>query len=474
MINQSKAIKTIFLTEFWERFSYYGINAILILYIIKTFGLAESQSYIIYGTYGALIYSSSIIGGFLVDKLLGTFKSIIIGAILIGSGHFILLIPESTHRLFFLGLSLIITGTGLFKPSIATMIGELYKENDIRREQGFTLAYIGSNIGTIISPIVCTYIALNYNWSFAFGVSGFGMFVGLFNFLKSYRLFPTKSFHANKLLMGNPWGSFFTTTMIIVSLIYAAFQVLQHSNVAGDAIEVIGTFSFVITLFIISKSNSIERRSSMKLLLLTIFYIIFMVLLQQTGSIMNVFTLQHVRRDVFGYTIPTGMFQSVEPFFLVFLGLVWKQINVRKKDVSKISGSSQKFSYALIIMGIAFSIVALPALLSTSQIMNMLWINLSYGVMGFAELFIGPVGLAMVSTLAPKKFTGYFMGIWILSSAFANFFASKVGMLATHGLIKGEVLSMHGYGVVFSYLSLLGFASGLILFFLGPVAKARF
>lgn len=467
-MNQKKAIKAIFLTELWERFSYYGISAILILYIVQYFHLSPSQSYAIYGAYGALVYSTPIVGGYLQDRFLGTFYSVVVGATLIALGHFIILLPESsatpTHQIFFLGLAFVITGTGLFKPSIASVIGELYQHNPDGRERGYTLAYIGSNVGTIIAPIICAYVAVHYSYIWAFGLAGFGMIIGLIGFIINYRHFAPESFQAKAKLTGSRLLAAISVVTISIIMINAIFLALRHPSITGNIVEIIGAISFIVAMAILFKSTLSERRALISLLILTLFYIVFMILLQQTGSIMNVFTLQHVNRQVFGYTIPTGMFQSVEPLALVLIGLVWNKLTWAQKLSNTINSFASQFSFALIMMGLAFLIIAIPTWLTHKTLMSMFWINLSYSVMAFGELFIGPIGLAMVSTLAPKRYIGFFMGLWVLASAFANFSAAKVGMIANHGLAQGQTLSMPAYAQVYFALAMLGIVSGGVLF----------
>ena len=192
--SHNQSICHIFLIEFWERFSYYGINAILILYIINTFSVTSSYAYLIFGAYGAMVYSSSVLGGVISDKFLGTYYSIIIGGMLIAIGHILLLLPTSGHAIFYLSLSIIITGTGLFKPSIAAIIGECKYRNGQARQKGFTMAYVGSNVGTIVAPIICSTVALYYGWLEAFALSGLGMLIGLIFFYKAKVYFSKESF----------------------------------------------------------------------------------------------------------------------------------------------------------------------------------------------------------------------------------------------------------------------------------------
>jgi proton-dependent oligopeptide transporter, POT family len=473
-MSQNSSIKIIFLTELWERFSYYGITALLILYIAKFFHLPDSESYAIYGAYGALVYTTPMIGGVISDRFLGTFKSIVIGALLITAGHFVIMIPETTHRLFFLGLSLIITGTGLFKPSISAIIGQLYKDKDPRRTRGYTLAYIGSNIGTIIAPIVCAFIAVHYSWTLAFGVAGIGMLIGLFGFLNNYHHSPKLTLHAPKPLTKNSTLIAITTVITSLILISAVFFALFNPGITGDALIITGIGTVLVAAYIIYKSATADRKNMITLLILTGFYIIFMVLLQQSGGVMNLFTQRHVDRTLFGYLIPTGMFQSVEPLALVTLGLLWTRFKITRALNKKLLGYRKQFSFALIVMGASFLFVAIPTWLSiNNQPIAMSWINVSYVVMALGELFIGPIGLAMVSERAPREFMGFFMGLWVLASAFANLAAAKVGMITSSGHAVGQHLSMHDYANLYFGLAALGIVSGLVLKSLHYPVKAQ-
>lgn len=174
----------LFLAGLWERFSYYGITALLILYLFKFFDISDAKTYLIYGAYASMVYGTPIIGGIIADKYIGQYRSIIIGASLIALGHFVMIVPNPQYIYFFLGLSLVIVGTGLFKPSIGAITGALFIDTEYKRNEGFTLLYIGMNIGAITAPIICSYIAVTISWNLAFGIAGIGMLVGLFIFMK--------------------------------------------------------------------------------------------------------------------------------------------------------------------------------------------------------------------------------------------------------------------------------------------------
>lgn len=454
-----RGIYHLFLTELWERFSYYGITALLILYMSETFGVSNAKVYAIYGAYGALVYTTPIIGGYLADKFWSPYRPIVYGALLITLGHFVVGIPDPEFRWFYLGLALILVGTGLFKPNIATIIGQLYQNQQHKRDAGFTLAYMGSNIGTIIAPIVCAYVAVKYSWSLAFSLAGVGMLIGLLTFVLGSKHYVKASClngqgqapsHENKLLL---------LAFALVLLVYLA---LQWHQVIGSLLVLVTIGILLWVLRLMANTHPAQRGKIIVALILTGFYVMYMILLQQSGGALNLFTEANVDRYVVGWQIPTGMFQSVEPLALVllapFYNVLWDKLAQRKIVLS----DAVKFSLALVIMGLSFALLAFAmGLASADAMISMWWINAVYVLQAASELFIGPIGLAMVSRLIPANMVGLFMGIWLLARAIANFAAANIGAWITP--VSDSIDLIDSYVHAFQALALFGVAAGLLL-----------
>ena len=465
MSKQPKAIPYLFLTEMWERFSYYGITAILILYMDHTFAFSKEKVYAVYGAYGALVYMTPIIGGYLADKSLGSVNAVIIGAIFITLGHFIVAIPATQLYYFYLGLATIITGTGLFSPNINAIVGHLYDENDGRRDGGFTLTYMGRNIGTILAPITCAYVAAQYDWHYAFIVAGIGMLAGLYVFLKGQAYYNGKSFVSDLSV-----STGLRLTLLLTLLTAIVFFMMELTWLVGPVLLV-----FVFGLIGLLVRYSYQQRSTLvkkniyQALILTFFYIVFMVLLQQSGGALNLFTDSFVNRKLFGVVIETGMFQSVEPLALVLLAPVFSYLwqALSKKEQAK--SDAIKFVIGLLLMSSSFIVMALAMNFSNKQgLIAMSWINVTYVLQAAGELCIGPIGLAMVSRLIPNEILGLYMGFWVLGAAVANFIAAKIGAYITPSLttVSGHMVHeiITRYQQAFIELSLLGLIAALSLF----------
>ncbi|MFC4892921.1 peptide MFS transporter [Pseudofrancisella aestuarii] len=469
-----KGMVYLFLTGLWERFSYYGITALLILYLFKFFGMSDAKAYLIYGAYASMVYGTPIIGGLIADKYIGQYRSIIIGASLIALGHFVMIVPDSHNYYFFSGLSFVIVGTGLFKPSIGAITGSLFVNSEYKRNEGFTLLYIGMNLGTIIAPIVCSYIAIAISWNLAFGVAGVGMLVGLVIFIKGGKHYKDiKTSNIKKTAYNYPFWVILST--FICGLILFVFVLLVYPVWASRILYLIGLSTLFLISYFVFKSEKYDRSRIYITVTLTFFYMIFMILLQQSGGMLNVFTERNVNREILGFVIPTSAYQSVEPFFIIFFGPIYALLGRRFKNNT--NAYPAKFATGLLVMSTSFLVLVLAISLTAKEgFISSWWINLSYMLQAAGELFIGPIGLAMVSAVAPKKMVGFFMGVWVLSSAFANFLAASFGALISGSQKAGSIApteTIDTYFQAFIYFTLLGLVAALVLFALSPYLNKK-
>lgn len=468
--NHPTGLYYLFLTEMWERFSYYGITAILILYMNKTFAISNDAVYAIYGAYGALIYTTPLIGGLIADRVLGSYQTVIIGIWLIAIGHFVVAVQSTGFGYFYIGLAIIIVGTGLFSPNINAIVGNLYTRGDGRRDSGFTLAYMGRNIGTIIAPIACAWIAAQYDWHWAFIVAGIGMFIGLFTFTRGKRHFNALSFKPS-----NPMTLPAMQVSLLVALVAAVVIIdlmLIHVQWVGYLLLLAVVTTVTLLLMITRHETPVCRRQVKIAIALTAFYIVFMILLQQSGGALNLFTDSNVNRRIGSWTIETGMFQSVEPLALVLLSPLYNKMwfSLSKRDIHL--SDALKFTIALVVMASSFMVMALAMFFvdKSTGLIAMTWINVTYLLQAASELFIGPIGLAMITRLVPAKIVGLFFGFWVMGSAIANFIAAKIGawitpvnQAAAHG-----VQAIAAYQSAFLKLASLGIFAAIILAILLP------
>ena len=391
-----KGLFLLFGSELWERFSFYALRAILVLYatdLTINGGLEwnKSDALRLYGIYTGLIYITPIIGGWLADNILGQRKAIILGAVFMAVGQFILsvpndLFPASANANLYLGLAFLICGNGLFKPNISTMVGDLYTPDDLRRDSAFTIFYMGINIGSFLAGIVAGFVSTQYSFKAAFFIAGIGMLIAL----------VLQTFFAQRYL-GN------------IGVLPNAKQKAVQNNSE-------------------QKLNTQEINHLKVILILGLFTVIFWAGFEQAGGLMNLYTDEYTNRRIGSYIIPTAFFQSLNPLFIILLAPVfaWFWVKLGKKDPNFII----KFVFALIFLGMGFLFMAGAVLQSQSDPSHqasMLWLVGAYFCHTIGELCLSPTGLSMVSRLAPARYLSLMMGIWFGFAALANFIAGFIG-----------------------------------------------
>ncbi|MCF8262450.1 MAG: peptide MFS transporter [Melioribacteraceae bacterium] len=418
-IRHPKGLPVLFFTEMWERFSFYGMRAILVLYLTKEtigenpgMGWSNSDALVLYGWYTMLVYVMAIPGGIIADKFLGQKKTVLIGGILIAAGQLTLAVTSEVF--FYSGLMLIIFGVGLLKPNISTMVGGLYKEGDPRRDSGFTIFYIGINIGAAVAPLIVGYVGEVYGWHIGFSLAGFGMIFGQLVYL---------------------WGQ-------------------KHLTEVGNytpSPKIEGT-----------KNNkpltSIEKDRIIVLLISFLIVIIFWGAYEQAGGLMNLYTKEKINRMIFGWEIPASTFQSVPAIFVILFGTAvaafWEKRNRKGKESSSIF----KMAIGTIIMGTGFLMMTGAAIeAQTSEKALLIWLILSYLLQVIGELSISPVALSFITKLAPVKYASIMMGVYFAATGLGNKLAGLVGEFAQNA---GELEVFAGIFVFCVFFGLL-----LLVFF---------
>lgn len=403
-----KGLYLLFCLEMWERFSFYGMRALLVLYMIQTLLLSSEKAGIIYGLYTGFVYLTPLIGGYLADRYFGQRKCITAGAILMSVGLFLL--AFAPKNLFFLSLFLMISANGLFKSNISSVLGLLY-DDDQKKDSAFTVFYMGINVGAFLSPLVCGTLAVKYGFEWGFAAAGCGMLIGLF----TYKIFE------NKLL--------------------------------GD--KGLKPYIKVKTEDTNDKSNS---SNLLYLFILMLFTIPFWICFEQAGSSLTLFAEYKTQRNILGFEIPTGYFQSLNPLFIITLApifsIIWEKLRTLKLEPSSV----EKFAISLLLMTIAYVILIYAGKLSDTSLISPLWLVLVYFIMTMSELCLSPIGLSLVSKLAPKKFLSLMMGCWFLTCFFGDLLA---------GIWGGKYESLTTTQL-FGPLAILSFTAFLILTLLIP------
>jgi POT family proton-dependent oligopeptide transporter len=435
-----RGLATLFFTEMWERYSYYGTRALLILFMtasVATGGLGFSvvKAGAIYGFFTATGYLLNLPGGWFADRVLGQRRAVFLGGVFISAGNFCLAAPSVT--VFYAGLGLIMIGTGLLKPNVSTIVGQLYATGDNRRDAGFSVFYMGINLGAFISPLICGWVASKYTWRWGFAVSGVGMVLGLVQYAMSGRLLGSAGLHpsstgdAARDRVQRRNGVIIAVGLLLVLVVGAALASAGIIHVTADAISaalgwvLLGITVAVFSWMIFGRGWSAEeRKRAVAIFVLFAAAAIFWAAFEQAGSSLNLFGERNTNRHVFGYEFPAAWFQSVQPILVIILAPVFAFIWLRlgRRDPS----SPSKFSLGLIFGGLAFAIMV-PAAVGMN--VSLWWLVGCYFLQTVGELCLSPVGLSAMTKLAPVRVGGMVMGIWFLASSVGNWLAGKAGGL---------------------------------------------
>jgi len=443
-----RGLMTLFFTEMWERFSYYGMRALLVLYMTAAvtdggLGFDAKKAGLIYGLYTSMVYAMSIPGGWLADRFLGQQRSVLIGGILIALGHFSMIAVPLPF--FYGGLVLIVLGTGLLKPNISTIVGQLYSAEDHRRDAGFSIFYMGINLGALIAPIVTGYLAQRiyhdfgwgqpFNWHWGFGAAGVGMTFGLVQYVRGKG--NLRGAGAEPVLSTEPvnYASFIAPIARIAIYGIIAFWALPYFDLPPRdfGLRVLVFFiPVVIELFrgfFTSVEDPTEKKRIWAIALLFIFSTLFWGAFEQAGSSLNLFADRLTNCRIFGHDFPSSWFQSANSFFIVigFAPLfAWLWVRLGKREPS----SPTKFAYGLLFVGLGFLPVAWASnFASPEHRVGISWLVVLYLFHTIGELCLSPVGLSTVTKLAPRKILASMMGVWFLSLSLGNYIGGQVAGL---------------------------------------------
>jgi len=474
-------LSTLFFTEMWERFSYYGMRALLVLFMVDTvekggMGMDDKTATAIYGLYTAFVYLVSLPGGWIADRLLGAQRSVWIGGLIIAAGHFTLAIPSV--QAYYIGLLLVIIGTGLLKPNISAIVGQLYPEGGARRDAGFTIFYMGINLGAFLGPIICGYLGQNVNWHAGFGVAGVGMLAGVIQYRLSASRLGDAGLHAAHPTSGAAKGELdkawypviggMAIVLIVVALGLMGVLTFNPLALAQNTTYVIVgiAFAFFVYVFAFGNLTPTERNHTIVIVILFVATALFWSGFEQAGSSLNLFAERHTDRMAMGFDIPSTWYQSLNPFFIVTLGPLFAAFWVRLARRNLDPSIPTKFAWGLVILGLGFLIMVSAAkLVVAGNQAAPYWLILTYLLHTMGELCLSPVGLSSVTKLSPKRFVGQMMGIWFVAAALGNLIA---GLLA--GRFDPE--SLHEMPGLFMQIVMTSVGGGLlILIFVKPIKK---
>lgn len=483
-----KALFTLFFAELWERFSFYGMRALLILYMTKVLfdqiaqGEADARAYGIYGAYNALLYAAPLIGGMLADRLMGFRNAIITGGILMALGQFTLALTAGTvlgESIFFLGLGLLTIGNGFFKPNISSFLGTFYEKNDSRKDSAYTIFYMGINIGAFLAPLTCGYLGQRVDWSLGFLVAGIGMLVGVFVFIKNKAVFEGKGTPPDPIAYVKPYllGISKKWLIIICSVLFIPiFALLINAEVVTSYILVIGGLSIIgyIIYTSLKAEDKVDGQRMIVFLFLFFFHMIFWMLFEQAGGSLNIMADRYVNL----HGLEASQLQSLNPLYIILLAPVFSWIWSRLSRTGREPRTPTKFLFALLQMALGYFIIVwgIRSVIGTADQGTLIPIIFLLGMYLFhttGELSISPVGLSVVTKLAPAKVVGFVMGAWFLSIAFAHKIAGELGkMIAEPGETALASASLKAFADVYlmwGVYVVLGIA--VLLLILSPFMK---
>ena len=478
ILGHPKGLFVCFATEMWERFSYYGMRALLILYLTKHWEFSDAASYLIYGAYTSLVYIMPVFGGMLADQILGSKKAVTYGAILLVFGHLGMTV-ESNEQIFYLSLALIVSGVGFLKPNISTMVGALYEEGDPRRDSGFTIFYMGINIGAFTATLLCGYLGEEIGWAWGFGAAGIGMLVGLIIFLWGQKYLeglaepPSEKYKEKKVgITFENWAYISGIVMVLTT-----WFLVQNSQLVG---QLLGGFGFIFIgawlIYALFKCDPEDRDRLIVVGILILFSLIFWALFEQAGSSLNILTDRGVDRVIFGWEVPASMFQSLNAGFIFTIAplfaLLWIALAKRNMEPS----TPIKFSIGIVFVGLGFLALVYGMKSSDGLQTGVMWIILIYLLHTLGELCLSPVGLSSVTKLSPQRIVGFMMGMWFFASAAGNYVAGLIARATSSESsgVSGEVYNLaqkQSFIDVYTDVGLMAIGCGIILALITPLLK---
>ncbi len=429
---QPKGLFTLFFTEFWERFSYYGMRALLLYYMYSEIadgglGIDDGTAKSIMAIYGSLVYMSGIIGGWIADRLIGTQRTVFYGGVFIMLGHIVLAMPIGIPG-FFLSMFLIIIGTGLLKPNVSNIVGDLYSPKDNRRDSGFSIFYMGINMGAFIAPFIVGTLGQTYNYHLGFGMAAIGMLIGLTVFIATRKKYlglagtyvpnPLEDDEKKKVYTRFVAGALIIGVIAAITIQLGYLTMNRFTYVVSILGVVIPTIYFIV-MYRSPKTDKDERSRLLAYIPLFIAAIMFWAIQEQGSIILAEYADKRTQLQIWGITLRSSWFQSLNPLFIIAFAPVFAGLWIKMGD--RQPSTSRKFSFGLLFAGLSFLIMIIPATMNgTETLVSPIWLVLSFLLVVVGELCLSPVGLSATTKLAPAAFSAQTMSLWFLSNASAQ------------------------------------------------------
>lgn len=479
-LGHPKGLFVLFFAEMWERFSFYGMRALLIFYLVQHWLFNDQQASVIYGAYLALVYVTPVIGGYLADRYLGQRKAVLFGAIILAIGHFLMAFEgDGGHEgpainIFWLALSFIIVGSGFLKANISVIVGQLYPRTDRRRDPAYTIFYMGINLGGMLGPLIAGYLGQTYGWSWGFGAAGVGMLLGLIVFVWGKPLLNGRGEPPDPVRLAQPVAGIKLEWLLYIFGVLSigiVWWLIQNQAVVGTLLGLSGAILVLYVLFTaVVKLPAEDRDRIFAALFLIVGSILFWGLFEQTGSSLNLFTDRQVDREILGFAIPASMFQSVNSFFIITLAplfaVLWTLLGKRDLEPS----APAKFGLSLMQLGLGFLVlVAGTAAAGEGNLTPVIFIILLYFLHTTAELCLSPVGLSAMNRLAPAHMASLMMGTWFFATATGNFVSGLIA--AATGAEGAEGARVERVMEIYSNVGWLSVGVGVAVLAVSPFIR---
>ena len=501
-----KGLYVCFLTEMWERFSFYGMKALLLLYLVKYHLFTDASGYNLIGTYGGLVYAVPVLGGLVADRWLGMRKSVVLGGTLLCLGHFGMAVEghqatlangevvrdAQALQIFYFSLALIIAGVGFLKPNISTIVGRLYPDDDPRRDSGFTIFYAGINLGAFIAPLLCGWVGETYGWRYGFGLAGIGMVAGLINFI-----YGQKHFHGlaepriPERLKHKALGLISIEALIYLYALAGVFVLwglVQTHSVFLSLAAWLPALSPVVLLmhtvsicllggifwFMLKHCNPVERQRMLVLLVLILGALVFFTLYEQTYGSWILFSDRLMNREAFGVNWTASQLSALGALFILMLSPAFAWLWPRLEMLGLNPGKPVKTALGIVVAGISFYILVYSIDHPQSNgLVSLWWLVLAYLVLEVGELMLSPIGLSAVTQLSVPRVVSLMMGAWFLGTSYSEVLAAQLGKLSVVEYIDGAELdvasAMAGYHGLFDLLFWIGLGCGGLYLLCSPI-----
>ncbi|MDQ2979299.1 MAG: peptide MFS transporter [Acidobacteriota bacterium] len=474
-LGHPRGLSTLFFTEMWERFSYYGMRGILLLFLVASvktggFGLTDRTGSAIYGLYVGFVYLMALPGGWVADRILGQRRAVFLGGCIIAAGHFSMAVP--TVPTFYAGLVLIVCGTGLLKPNVSAMVADLYPEGGSRRDAGFSVFYSGINVGALVGPLVCGFLGEKVNWHLGFSAAGVGMVLGLIQYRYGGKYLGNAGMRrgdvsaaadrSSQRNLAIGVGVVLGAVALAIGLQAAGILNLTLYGVAkGTGFFMLGlAILYFASILLFGKLSTAEKKRIIVIFVFFMAAVLFWAGFEQAGSSMNLFAERLTDRVIFGWTMPASFLQSVNSIFLIvlapFFGALWIKLAARQPS------TPAKMGFGLVFLAVGFLVLAWGASFTASGArVSMMWLIGTYFLHTVGELCLSPVGLSSVTKLAPKSLVGQLMGTWFMGTALGNLIA---------GLAAGGFAGM-GITELFTSVAKVTGVAGIVLLIFSPLLR---